>query len=192
MPVLPLVGSTTAPPGCELPARLGVLDHREADAVLDRAAGVHAARPWPQTRPRGVSASSRRISKSGVSPTRSSTLSTTSGCEGERGGQWGSIRSDHVARCARASARRAPDRLAARADVGDGDRVEAPLDGARQGRGTTAAVASGRCARPARRPLRAQRDQATGPSSARRTSPSVISAAGGRAGSRRAGRASRR
>ena len=41
MPVLPLVGSTiVVSPGLMRPASLGRVDHREADAVLDAAAGV--------------------------------------------------------------------------------------------------------------------------------------------------------
>ncbi len=40
MPVLPLVGSTTTPPGTSLPLLLGALDHRQANAIFDRTAGV--------------------------------------------------------------------------------------------------------------------------------------------------------
>ena len=40
MPVLPLVGSTTMSPGLERPLALRLLDHAEADAVLDAAAGI--------------------------------------------------------------------------------------------------------------------------------------------------------
>ena len=35
MPVLPLVASTIVPPGLSWPERLGGVDHRDADAVLD-------------------------------------------------------------------------------------------------------------------------------------------------------------
>ena len=42
MPVLPEVGSTmTLVPGHQAALRLGRLDHRQPDAVLDRAGGVH-------------------------------------------------------------------------------------------------------------------------------------------------------
>ena len=39
-PVLPRVGSMMVPPGLSRPGALGRLDHRQPDAVLDRAAGV--------------------------------------------------------------------------------------------------------------------------------------------------------
>jgi hypothetical protein len=42
MPVLPEVGSMMVPPGCSAPLALGVLDHGQRDAVLDRAAGIAA------------------------------------------------------------------------------------------------------------------------------------------------------
>ena len=39
---MPAVASTIVPPGCRLSVALGGLDHRQADAILDRAAGVLA------------------------------------------------------------------------------------------------------------------------------------------------------
>ena len=39
-PVLPEVGSMMVPPGLSRPVPLGRLDHRQPDAVLDRAARV--------------------------------------------------------------------------------------------------------------------------------------------------------
>ena len=44
MPVLPVVASTiVVRPGSIRPSRLGRLDHRDADAVLDAAAGLYAS-----------------------------------------------------------------------------------------------------------------------------------------------------
>ena len=41
MAVLPLLASSTILPGVELSAGLGLLDHRQSNPVLDRAAGIH-------------------------------------------------------------------------------------------------------------------------------------------------------
>ncbi len=54
MPVLPLVGSTTTPPGPRQTLALGLLDHREADPVLHRAAGVGALELAEHAASRGV------------------------------------------------------------------------------------------------------------------------------------------
>lgn len=40
MPVLPLVGSTIVPPRLELALPLGLVDHVQADPILDASAGI--------------------------------------------------------------------------------------------------------------------------------------------------------
>ena len=54
MPVFPDVGSTIIWPGRSAPLPLGVDDHAERRAVLDRAAGVHALDLDPHFRHRGL------------------------------------------------------------------------------------------------------------------------------------------
>ena len=53
---MPAVASTIVPPGFRSPRCLGFLDHRQADAVLDRAAGIHVFELQEQLARAGVEA----------------------------------------------------------------------------------------------------------------------------------------
>src|ERR1700678_819341 len=74
MPVLPLVGSTTTPPGLSFPARSASSIIASAMRSLTDPAGL-ACSILAQTRPRGPGDSGARIATRGVSPMRSSALS---------------------------------------------------------------------------------------------------------------------
>ncbi len=52
MPVLPLVGSSTIPPLRSCPSAFSLVDHRQADPVLDRAARVEKLTLGPERRTR--------------------------------------------------------------------------------------------------------------------------------------------
>src|SRR5688572_3010184 len=153
IPVFPDVGSMTTPPA-PAPSR----PRASAPSTIARQIRSFSEPPglycsaFPKTRPRGVAASTRQISKSGVSPTRSSTLSTTRGCEGSggrsvapaagargtpgdrsaRSGLLMAVSSDHVGRPLGPPLAAHAELDPALTDVGDRHRVEAALDRERQ------------------------------------------------------------
>src|SRR5688500_2316149 len=122
MPVLPLVGSITTPP-------LARRSSFSACSIIDRQIRSLTEPPGfadsslPNSRARGLSRPSRRISTSGVSPIRSSARLKTSGCEGSGG----SVGSDDVD-IALAPRTAQPGLFGSRTDIGDRQPIEAGLD----------------------------------------------------------------
>src|SRR5262245_60928132 len=119
MPVLPLVGSTTTPPGPSRPlCSAASIIARQLRPFTGPPGFICSASASP--RPRGLPVSTRRISISGVSPTRSSTEPTTRGCRGK-------LASNDIRRALLAAATH-PELLAAMDHVLERDLVEALLD----------------------------------------------------------------